>query len=139
MKVFGCLASTSCGLGRLIIAVVGFLQKRKGFLRLMEAARAKPGNWGFLFAGRVAGDDLSDRDKQELQRFVADPPSNTVLHLEFLKEEEQLNALISRSDLLYLAYENFFHSSNIQVKAACYRKCCLARAAPFDRRADNPV
>ena len=112
--------------GRPIIAVVGVLQRRKGFLRLMEAARAAPGNWGFLSAGQTAWDNLSERDKEALRHFMDDPPPNTALHLEFLKRESQLNTLISRSDLLYLAYEDFFHSSNIQVKAASYRKLSLA-------------
>jgi glycosyltransferase involved in cell wall biosynthesis len=112
--------------GRPLIAVIGFLDRRKGFLRLMEAARAAPGNWGFLFAGRIAWDDLSADEKQTCQRFIENPPANTVVHAEFMETEEQLNKLISMVDFHYVAYEDFFHSSHIQVKAASYRKLCLA-------------
>jgi glycosyltransferase involved in cell wall biosynthesis len=110
--------------GRPIVAVIGVLQRRKGFLRLMEAARAAPGNWGFLIAGRIDWQDLSESEQEELRRFISDPPPNTALCLEFL-EDEQFNSLVSQSDLLYLAYEDFFHSSNIQVKAAHFTKLCL--------------
>jgi glycosyltransferase involved in cell wall biosynthesis len=110
--------------GRPIIAVIGVLQRRKGFLRLMEAARAAPGNWGFLFAGEIAWDDLNARERESCRRFIDHPPANTALHLKFM-EDVQVNSLVSHSDLLYLAYEGFFHSSHIQIKAAHYRKPCL--------------
>jgi hypothetical protein len=112
--------------GHPIVAVIGILDRRKGILRLMEATRGVPGNWGFLFAGKIAWDNLSPDERQTCQRFIDHPPANTVLHLEFMETEEQLNTLISISDLHYVAYEDFFHSSHIQVKAAHYRKLCLA-------------
>jgi hypothetical protein len=111
---------------RPIIAAIGILQRRKGFLRLMEAARAAPGNWGFLFAGKISWDDLSAEERKFTQRFIDDPPANTVLHFEFVKTEEQINTLISSADLHYVAYEDFFHSSHIQVKAAHFQRLCLA-------------
>ena len=110
---------------RPIIAVIGVMQRRKGFLNLMEAALAAPGNWGFLFAGKMSWDDLSPGEREFCQRFIDSPPTNTALHLESLTDE-QLNTLVAQSDLHYLAYVDFFHSSNIQVKAACHRRLSLA-------------
>lgn len=110
---------------RPIIAVIGVLQRRKGFLRLMEAARAAPGNWGFLFAGKMSWGDLDVNERAVARRFIDDPPANTVLHLEVMSEQ-QINTLMSQSDLHYVAYEDFFHSSHIQVKAAHFQKLCLA-------------
>jgi hypothetical protein len=119
------LAGFSPKPGQKIICLCGFLEKRKGLLTLLEAVPQLGGAWFFLFAGPIGYDSFPEEKRGELQDFVKNPPKNTLFINRMLSNRE-VNKVVSVSDLVYLAYEDFFHSSNIQIKAAHYKKPLIA-------------
>ncbi|MEI8287848.1 MAG: hypothetical protein WCH99_00125 [Verrucomicrobiota bacterium] len=108
-----------------VVCVVGFLHKRKGILNLIRTAKMNPKKWAFLFAGPLDHEGLSDTELAEVKDWCAQPPANCVLQLTSLSDA-QVNSVIRQSDLVFLAYENFFHSSNVQIKAAIFDKLIIA-------------
>lgn len=114
-----------CRRGRPILGVLGFLSKRKGLLTISRVAKMGAGDWSFLVAGKVDWDDFTPEEKDEIQDFIENPPSNSLFIPRSLSELE-FNFALNSSSVLYIAYENFFHSSGIQLKAACLKKTMIA-------------
>jgi hypothetical protein len=109
-----------------VVSLTGFLDRRKGFLTLMRAAKGgEASKWGFIFGGEIRWEDFSAEEKLELQHFISSPPENCLCLARRL-EDAEFDFVIQKSDLVYLAYENFFHSSNVQVKAAYFEKPMIA-------------
>jgi glycosyltransferase involved in cell wall biosynthesis len=109
--------------GRKIIALVGSLNRRKGLLTLVDAAlqlHSEP--YFFAFIGELSIYTLSLEDQARIKAIASAPPSNCFFRLERIPEEPQFNALVSASDVLFAAYENFPYSSNILTKAAVFQK-----------------
>jgi len=108
-----------------VLTVVGFLHKRKGILNLIRTAYKKPNKWAFLFAGPLDLESLNVTELQEVNEWLQNLPENCVGYLSSL-EDSQVNSIIRQSDIIYLAYEDFFHSSNIQIKASLFKKPIIA-------------
>lgn len=106
--------------GRRIISIIGGLARRKGMFTLLEAAsQMQQDDCFFLFAGVPS---LTAEEETTLSEIIADSPENCFFHLGFIPGEAQFNALVEVSDVLYAAYENFPHSSNLLTKAALFEK-----------------
>ncbi|MDP3851553.1 MAG: glycosyltransferase [Luteolibacter sp.] len=115
----GCLKDFAAG--RPIVGLFGHLQKSKGLLTFLEAARL-PGASGVCFA--LAGDVLWPEDADEaaaIRNALAACP-NLWTHLERIPTEPALNDLMGACDVLAAAYTDFPHSSGIQAKAAVLGK-----------------
>lgn len=109
-----------------IIGLLGYLEKRKGILDLIEIAQQsiqKP--WFFVFAGVLPQDTFSSTEMNDILNFAASNPSNCLFHFERIPEESQFNALVNKCDVLYAVYQDFSSSSNILTKAAIFKKLVL--------------
>ncbi|MBW4496551.1 MAG: glycosyltransferase family 1 protein [Oscillatoria princeps RMCB-10] len=108
---------------RKIIGLLGFLQKTKGILTLLEVSqKAVEEEWFFVFAGQLAERSFLPQELMRIQTLVSQNPPNCFFHFERIPDEPQVNSLISECDVLFAAYENFPHSSNILTKAAIFKK-----------------
>jgi glycosyltransferase involved in cell wall biosynthesis len=108
-----------------IICLCGFLDKRKGLLTLLRSVSQLSKDWFFLFAGPIGYDSLSAEQKKEVLEWEQNPPAN-VFFINRLLADQEINQAVLNSDIVYLAYENFFHSSNVQIKAAHFKKPIIA-------------
>jgi hypothetical protein len=109
-----------------VVSLTGFLDRRKGFLTLMRVAKMRSASkWGFIFGGEIRWEDFSAEEKLEIQQFISRPPENCLCLARRLDDAE-FDFVVQKSDLVYLAYENFFHSSNVQLKAAYFHKPMIA-------------
>ena len=104
-----------------IICLCGFLDKRKGLLTLLNSVLQLSQDWVFLFAGPIGYDSFLVEQKKEVFEWEQYPPGN-VFFINRLLSNQEINQVVIFSDIVYLAYENFFHSSNVQVKAAYFQK-----------------
>jgi glycosyltransferase involved in cell wall biosynthesis len=112
---------------RKIIGLFGGMEKRKGLLTLIEIAK-KSKELFFVFAGNFNENSEKTYSKEELikiKKFVVSDPSNCFFHLKFIPEESQFNAVINSCDVLFAAYKNWIHSSNILIKAAIFEKLVI--------------
>ena len=104
-----------------ILCLLGFLSRRKGLLKLIRVAKETTTLWSFLIAGEISWDDFCDKEKTEIQDFVLNQTSNALFIPRHLSDQE-FEKIIEVSDCAYVAYEDFFHSSNLQLQAAILKK-----------------
>ncbi|PZO39607.1 MAG: hypothetical protein DCF19_13565 [Pseudanabaena frigida] len=112
--------------GRQVIGLLGYLEKRKGVISLIEIAKQstqKP--WFFLFAGVLSKNTFSLTESETIIKFAESNPSNCFFWFERIPQESQFNALVKKCDVLYAVYEKFSSSSNILTKAALFEKLVL--------------
>jgi glycosyltransferase involved in cell wall biosynthesis len=108
--------------GQPIIGLAGNLVKRKGVLQMAAASRdPRMSEVIFALAGEMGWWSYSLQEKETLLNVLTNG-ENMLSHLLRIPEEEQLNFLMSALDVVYAAYLDFPHSSNIMVKAALLRK-----------------
>jgi hypothetical protein len=111
---------------RCIVASIGILQKRKGFLTLVEIAKQNlSDNCFFLFAGELDRNDLGHDETTNFLNFVNTNPKNCYFHLERIPDESKFNAIISITDIIYVVYD-YAYSSNLLTKAAFFKKYVVA-------------
>jgi hypothetical protein len=114
--------------GRQIIGLLGCIDKRKGTLTLLDVAeRMKDESYFFVFAGVYYPDTFSGAELARIDSFVASHPANCLFSFGFIPDEAAFNALVQACDIIYAAYNNFFHSSNLLTKAAYFRKRIIVR------------
>lgn len=125
--------------GRKIITVLGSLAKRKGMLPLLEvASKSVHENWFFVFAGKLAIHTFTSSELDIIWNAASKQLSNCFLHLDFIPEERQLNALVEVSDILYASYESSPNSSNALTKAAVFKKpVIVSKGNLVARRVEN--
>jgi glycosyltransferase involved in cell wall biosynthesis len=110
--------------GRKIISLLGGQEKRKGTFLLYEIAqRTKENPWFYVFAGKM----LLPKAERELELFknhiAKKSNTNCYFHLDYLKNDEEFNAIIKISDVIFTVYQSFPpYSSNIPTKAAFFHK-----------------
>lgn len=107
--------------GRPIVGLFGHLQKSKGMLMFLNAAKLAGAN-DICFA--LAGEVLWPADEREAghaREAIAECP-NVWSHLERIPSESAFGQLIQACDVLAAAYVDFPHSSNIMGKAAVFEK-----------------
>ena len=111
--------------GRKVVGLLGYLEKRKNLLSLLEIAKQstdKP--WFFLFAGKLS-QDFSESEQAAIAQFVESQPDNCLFLFERIPQESQFNALVNECDVLYAVYQDFPGSSNTLTKAAIFQKLVL--------------
>jgi hypothetical protein len=110
--------------GRPIVSLTGHLQWTKG-LDVFTSAAQHPAmrNVFFFLAGNVNWNEIAPEERQSLQRQWARTP-NMFAHLQDLPEEE-MNAVIAASDVVFAAYRSFPNSSNVLTKAAVFERPML--------------
>lgn len=112
--------------GRKIIGLVGALRRAKGVLTLLKVARqAIDQDWFFFMAGRVSEHTFLAEELERINRACHSPDHNFYLYPDYVPQESQLNALVEICDVVFAAYEDFYHSSNILTKAAMFQKPVL--------------
>lgn len=108
---------------RTVIGLVGCITKRKAILTLLEVARRSiQEDWLFFVAGNLDASTFTDSELATIKSFAGSDPANCLFCFEFIPDEASLNAIISSCDIIFAAYDNFYHSSNILTKAAFFRK-----------------
>lgn len=109
--------------GSKIIGLLGGLGKRKGILTLLEVAQqTRKENYFFVFAGQLAEHTFTKQELTNIRNLVYSDLSNCFFNFERIPDEGSFNALVNECDILFAAYEQFPHSSNILTKAAIMEK-----------------
>ncbi|MFY9314418.1 MAG: hypothetical protein WAO95_02520 [Burkholderiales bacterium] len=112
--------------GRCVVGLAGGIAWRKGVMTLLAASRAlPPERYFFVMAGALSDSDFPARDRETLRALAARPPENWLLHFERIPGEAQFNAVLAAFDVVFAAYRDFPHSSNLLAKAAWLRKPLL--------------
>lgn len=107
--------------GRPIVGLFGHLQKSKGMLMFLNAAKLAGANdICFALAGEVLW-PADEREASQAREAIAECP-NVWSHLERIPSESGFGQLIQACDVLAAAYVDFPHSSNIIGKAAVFEK-----------------
>jgi hypothetical protein len=108
--------------GRPVVSLLGHLQKTKGIEEFTRAAQAESLRGLFFFLGGEAHlGDFPPKTREELLRTWARLP-NLGTHLCRIEDGPTLNAVMASSNIIYAAYSNFPHSSNIMTKAARFER-----------------
>jgi glycosyltransferase involved in cell wall biosynthesis len=109
--------------GRFVVGIVGSLEKRKGLLTALEAARLlEKEPFFFVFAGQLAASTFSEVELSTIREAKAFRTHNCFFCFGEIPDERKFNALIFSCDAIFAAYEKFPHSSNLLSKAALFRK-----------------
>jgi hypothetical protein len=109
--------------GRKIIGLLGSQSKRKGIFTLVEVAKKMASEpFFFLFAGNLYPKTFTRQEHSQLLEIISLNYQNCFFYWEVIPEEPRFNALVSICDILFAAYENFPHSSNMLHKAAKFAK-----------------
>ncbi|MEJ0090076.1 MAG: hypothetical protein WDM80_10075 [Limisphaerales bacterium] len=108
--------------GRMACGLFGVLQKRKGILHLLHAVEKKPQDWFFVFGGELPRNDYSESEWNFVQQFVSENHDNCLLWPKLIPDETSFNSAVAACDVIFAAYDNFAHSSNLMTKAALFKK-----------------
>jgi hypothetical protein len=110
--------------GRKIISLLGSLEKRKGILPLLEVAqRMDPATYFFLIAGQP---DVTYSEEEMRRIQLVKQLEHCYVSLEYIPTEYDFNSLVKITDILYVVYIGFFHSSNLLTKAGLFEKPVLS-------------
>ena len=123
--------------GRIIVALLGNIARRKGIFTLLEmAARAQQGanSLFFVAAGDFSRNSCGD-DYEAISAACAVAPRNFLLLPERVPDGPAFNALVVASDVLFAAYLDFPFQSNLLTKAAAFgRPVVVSRGYVMERR-----
>ena len=112
--------------GRCVVGLAGGIAWRKGVMTLLAASRVlPPQRYFFVMAGPLIESTFPARDREALRALAAQPPENWLLHFQRIPGEAQFNAVLAQFDVIFAAYRDFPHSSNLLAKAAWLRKPLL--------------
>lgn len=104
--------------GRSIVLLAGHLHRRKGLLTLATiSSYSQCQDWYFVFIGEVDWDSYSKVEQSFLKTLAKQ--ENVFTHFSRVSESD-MNHVIQRSSLIYAAYLDFAHSSNMLTKSAAY-------------------
>jgi hypothetical protein len=124
--------------GRKIITLTGALQKRKGILTLLDVAQFSLNeNWYFIFAGELFEKNFTDYELSRL-KYAQKTLNNCYFNFKRIEKEQSINAIMKISDVVYAAYLNFMHSSNILTKSAYFKKpVIVSKGHCMDKRVES--
>jgi glycosyltransferase involved in cell wall biosynthesis len=108
---------------RTVISILGSLHRRKGLLKLIQISRLCDERFFFLVAGKV-GTDYTQEEAESIRSWC-NGQKNVRCCLRWIDDEREFNSLIAASDVVWAAYDDFFHSSNIVSKAAFFDKAVI--------------
>jgi len=118
--------------GKMIIGLLGSLERRKGLLTLLKIAQHPSScDWFFLFAGELAEQTFSAQELKEIKSFFDMPRDNCLAYFNRIPGDDQFNALVNVCDVLYVVYQGFLHSSNVVTKAATYGKSLMVSSGGY--------
>lgn len=107
--------------GRKVISLLGSLERRKGLLPFLKLAESQKDLF-FVCAGLLTREEFSLEELGYIDRLECNPPENLLIQTdEFISPEANLNDLLRHSDVIFLVYSNFSHSSNFITKAAAFK------------------
>jgi len=110
--------------GRKVICLAGVLAERKGVELFINSAQALlNSNYFFLMAGEVHSSLYNNKN---IMNVLDAPPNNMFLYLEEIKGEIAFNELINLSDIVFIAYNNFYHGSGLLSRAVSFNKPVIA-------------
>jgi hypothetical protein len=113
--------------GKKVIACLGVMQRRKGVLNLLKASKHLPDDWVILIVphgGEIRWDSFPLDEQQELRGILLSAPPN-ILFYPIELNDRQFNAIVKKTNVIYLGYMGFYHSSNLQIKAAQFKKLII--------------
>ncbi|OLT62920.1 glycosyl transferase [Moorena bouillonii PNG] len=106
-----------------IIGLLGIQSQRKGVLTLLEVAQQMvKQDYVFVFAGQLSKHSYTYQEQARLQTLIDRKLPNCFFYFERIPDEAKFNALVSTCHILFAAYHDFPHSSNILTKAAVCEK-----------------
>lgn len=109
--------------GRKVVALLGSQSRRKGVLTLMKVAKEMENEpFLFIFAGNFYQNTFYKKDCSDLLSAFGTQEKNCFLFWNVVPDGKEFNSLVSISDILFLAYEEFPHSSNMLNKASYFKK-----------------
>ncbi len=115
--------------GRKVVFLGGSIGGQKNLARWEGLIRkADPERFFFVQAGEIHPGSFTPEEAAALERLKASPPENFLLHPFYLESDEDFNAVIAASDLIFAVYRDFRISSNMPGKAACFGKPILVAA-----------
>jgi len=108
---------------RKIIGLLGVISKRKGLLSFIETIKkADVNRYFFIIAGTLSLTDYNIEQTEVIDSFFKNSHSNCLFILNKIEDGAGFNTLVESCDILFTAYELFFHSSNILTKAALFNR-----------------
>lgn len=115
--------------GRHIIALVGSLEKRKGIMTLLKAAKKlSADHFFFVFAGGLSKSSFSEDEISLINnRYLP----NAYFFLNRIPNEFIFNGIIAISTILFASYIDFPFSSNLIGKAALFNKPLIVTSESF--------
>lgn len=111
--------------GRFIVCLAGSLTPTKGLGEFIEIAKQRNANLYFVILGQLNATTAESIDHEYVLRASNGEIDNCWAYLDRTESEEVFNGVFLASDLVWAAYRNFPHSSNIQGKAAAFGKPCI--------------
>jgi len=103
------------------ISLIGSLVERKNLDLFVSAAFSKKGkdlNW--LIYGQLSKDNLKFITKMRLNKLIYFKPKHIKFKFSYLSDTE-FNEAINSTSIIFLAYKNWFHASNLLTHAAFNR------------------
>jgi hypothetical protein len=114
---------------RCIFGLLGDLSPRKGvfdFLRIAYEFDAKRGF--FLLAGNFNIKNFPEQEQKEIRQFLQTKGRDNCYFRLTMTDPLEFNALVNICDVLYLSYQNHYHSSGLLAKAALFNKPVIVSA-----------
>lgn len=109
---------------RKVISLLGSLEMRKGLGPLLATIPSLPPDKYFFILSGKADPSLPEQVKNDI--LLVRNRENCYVNSEGIASETEFNDMVRISDLIYLVYNNFPHSSNLLTKAAFFKKPVLA-------------
>ncbi|CAA6696230.1 MULTISPECIES: glycosyltransferase [unclassified Lentimonas] len=106
---------------RKVISFVGTIQSRKGFesfLRLMDTA--DPSKYYFLIAGKFTPNCFPTTVIERWETLKEAPPENVTVFNGSIEDDQDYYDLFRQSDVIWGAYEDWPHSSNVLTLSAAF-------------------
>jgi glycosyltransferase involved in cell wall biosynthesis len=98
------------------VGLFGSLHPRKGVITFLEAAELMP-DTQFILAGK-----LERNFSEEQIRFIRKIRPNVLSYLHYIPNESYFNGFVEQCNVVFAAYHDFPHSSNLLSKSAYFRK-----------------
>lgn len=115
---------------RKIVALLGVIAKRKGIIQLLRISQSLK-EFFFLFAGPLDPNSFTIEELEEINIYSNSNHENCFFYFSSVPDGSEFNGLVSLSDIIYAAYLNFPHSSNLLVKAAYFNKPVIVSKGYF--------
>ncbi len=108
--------------GSKLVLSIGHLRPNKGILNLAKVALdPSAADIAFGFAGEISWGMFTPQQRESMERLLSEAPS-AIFHLARIPDGEEYNAIFCSGDVIFAAYQDFFHSSNTLTKAAIFER-----------------